>query len=250
MECPSNVYCDYGKCVQKSHLCNLYSDCFDGADEKHCRVVNQYEGIPDLVYDPTFKPDVEPVQYETKIEAKPHRNGSAIYKMPVEYKECKSGDFVCKNVHECIPGNFRCNMVEDCIDGSDEQDCSCKDYFEVFDSTRICDGYPDCYDFSDELGCLPCSNATDEPQFYCQLSNTCIPKHQVCDEKYDCKFQEDERYCVALTNNDYVITDVHGKPKFDHNGYVAINAKGRWRMICARKWNDRLSKKICQYLGM
>lgn len=44
------------------------------------------------------------VQYETKIEAKPHRNGSAIYKMPVEYKECKSGDFVCKNVHECIPG--------------------------------------------------------------------------------------------------------------------------------------------------
>ena len=43
------------------------------------------------------------------------------------------------------------------------------------------------------LGCLPCSNATDEPQFYCQLSNTCIPKHQVCDEKYDCKFQEDER---------------------------------------------------------
>ena len=78
---------------------------------------------------------------------------------------------------------------------------------------------------------------------------------------------------MALTNNDYVITDVHGKPKFDHNGnyvisrkvslknvlklifflnlgYVAINAKGRWRMICARKWNDRLSKKICQYLGM
>ena len=29
-----------GKCVQKSQLCNLYSDCFDGADEKHCRVRN------------------------------------------------------------------------------------------------------------------------------------------------------------------------------------------------------------------
>ena len=36
---------------------------------------------------------------------------------------------------------------------------------------------------------------------------------------------------------------------FSNLGYVAINAKGRWRMICARKWNDRLSKKICQYLG-
>ena len=39
-----------------------------------------------------------------EIETKPHRNGSAVYKMPVQYKECSSGDFVCKNVHECIQG--------------------------------------------------------------------------------------------------------------------------------------------------
>ena len=39
------IFFNLGKCVQKSHLCNLYSDCFDGADEKHCKVVNQYDGM-------------------------------------------------------------------------------------------------------------------------------------------------------------------------------------------------------------
>ena len=38
-------------------------------------------------------------------------------------------------------------------------------------------------------------------------------------------FFSEYRYCVALTNNDYVITDVHGKPKFDHNGNYVISRK-------------------------
>ena len=42
------------------------------------------------------------------------------------------------------------------------------------------------------LGCQPCNG--NETLFYCQLSHECIPKHQVCDEKYDCKYQEDERW--------------------------------------------------------
>ena len=121
-------------------------------------------------------------------------------------------------------------MVSDCIDGSDEQDCTCKDYFEVFDPKRICDGYPDCYDFSDEIGCLRCP----DDQFYCHLTRKCIPKSLVCDEKYDCKFQEDERYCVAMTNTDHVVTDTYGKPKWAHKGNVAINTNGLWRMVCIK----------------
>ena len=47
------------------------------------------------------------------------------------------------------------------------------------------------YNFSDEMGCNRC-NGSDS--FFCHLSNKCIAKSQVCDEKYDCHFQEDERY--------------------------------------------------------
>ena len=126
-------------------------------------------------------------------------------------------------------------MVSDCIDGSDEQDCTCKDYFEVFDPTRICDGYPDCYDFSDEIGCQRCP----DNQFYCHLSGKCIPKSLVCDEKYDCNFQEDERYCVAMTNTDHVVTDTYGKPQWAHKGNIAINTNGLWRMVCIVYYSRR-----------
>ena len=55
-------------------------------------------------------------------------------------------------------------------------------------------------------------------QFYCSLSQKCIPLEKVCDEKYDCHFQEDERYCVALTNNDHVVVDINGKPSVSNKG--------------------------------
>lgn len=162
------------------------------------------------------------------------------------HKDCSAGSFICKNVRQCISSELRCDLKPDCIDGTDEQDCSCKDYFSVHAPDRLCDGYPDCYDFSDELGCNRCNGSST---FYCHLSKTCIDKSQVCDEKNDCHFQEDERYCMALTKNDQLNMDVSGKPYVHSQGYIAVNYKGNWRFICVGQWHSNTSDTICKYLG-
>ena len=102
-----------------------------------------------------------------------------------------------------------------------------QDYFEAKSPQHVCDGYPDCYDFSDELGCQRCNGSADT--FFCHLSKKCIKKSQVCDEKYDCHFQEDERYCMALTKNDHLGLNIGGKPVSYPSGFAAVNYKGNWR---------------------
>lgn len=137
-------------------------------------------------------------------------------------------------------------MKEDCVDGSDERGCTCRDYFVSMNPIKICDAYPDCFDYSDEQGCQRC---TDPNAFYCHISKKCIAKEQVCDEKFDCTFHEDEHYCAALVKNDQMFLDVNNKPKMNVKGYVALNTKGSWKLVCAKQWNDQLSNRICQYLG-
>ena len=85
----------------------------------------------------------------------------------------------------------------------------------------MCDGYPDCYDFSDELGCQ--ARCNDQDSFYCHLSKKCIAKSQVCDERSDCHYQEDERYCVALTKEDHLSLNIASKPIVTNQGYIAVN---------------------------
>ena len=85
-------------------------------------------------------------------------------------------------------------------------------------------------------------------QFYCSLSQKCIPLEKVCDEKYDCHFQEDERYCVALTNNDHVVVDINGKPSVSNKGiglyltFFFLFEEKKTLLIC---WIEIIFVRIC-----
>ena len=105
--CPSNLLCDDGKCVQKSDLCNLRADCFDGVDEKYCKIIYE-SGKPQIVFDSESKPSENP--YHELPNPLTHKSThksiyGSVHKLPQSYPECPAGNFVCKNVNQCIPGN-------------------------------------------------------------------------------------------------------------------------------------------------
>ena len=258
VDCPSGVTCDFGKCVPEGTLCNFYDDCLDGLDEKFCQVAvndkghvelnfqeDKYQSYLDNAGDslryafaplPAFLPDVEENSYSMHTMT------------PFSKPDCYPTNFICKNIHQCIEGDKRCDGKFDCVDGTDEQNCDCKDYLRNKASDRICDGYPDCYDYSDELGCRRC-DAYDS--YYCHLSKTCVSKKQVCDEKPDCQFHEDEKYCAGLVTHDHLPLDISGKPVSQSQGFVAINTKGAWNLVCIpeEKWSKVATDQICRYLG-
>ena len=72
---------------------------------------------------------------------------------------------------------------------------------------------------------------------------------QVCDTKADCKYKEDERYCVNLINSPSVYVRRDGRPVSSKSGLVAVNEKGHWFPACTETWNDDLNDKICRYMG-
>ena len=78
-----------------------------------------------------------------------------------------------------------------------------------------------------------------------------MSKYQVCDEKPDCEFHEDEKYCAALVKNDFLPVDISGKPISEDQGFIAINARGYWKFICIAEngWSSEGSDSICRYLG-
>ena len=103
--CPTNLKCDDGKCVQKSDLCNLRADCFDGLDEKYCKVIYE-SGKPQIVFDPESKPSENLHPYHKPPKPLIHKSiYGSVHKLPQSYPECPAGNFVCKNVNQCIPGN-------------------------------------------------------------------------------------------------------------------------------------------------
>jgi len=249
LDCPSGITCDHGRCVPELEICDFYASCFDGLDEEYCQPEVTATGNVALVKIPLPEPTQQPQSQYTipaVTTAKYPDNPLHALDSPKPITDCASGHFICKNVHQCIPVENRCDLKPDCIDGTDERGCTCKDYFVAHQPQRICDGYPDCYDFSDEFGCQICNST----QFHCHLSKKCIPMSQVCDEKYDCRFQEDERYCATLAKNDHLSLDLAGKPHIHPQGYVAISIKGSWKLACiGERFNLESSNRICQYLG-
>ncbi len=161
---------------------------------------------------------------------------------------CLPSQFQCKTSRECVPISKRCDgHTADCKDYSDEYDCKCKDYLSP---DKVCDSHVDCHDWGDEgKECGYCSGRTDGKTWYCHLSKQCIKKEQVCDTKNDCKFKEDERYCVSLVNSPTVYVRRDGRPIQTASGLVALNQNGHWSPACVENWSEDLNDMICRYMG-
>ena len=72
---------------------------------------------------------------------------------------------------------------------------------------------------------------------------------QVCDRRTDCKFNEDEKYCVSLVSTDTIWLKENGRPLIPSTGLVAYQFKGVWKTICTRSWPEKVNNMICQYMG-
>ncbi|TDG47498.1 hypothetical protein AWZ03_006090 [Drosophila navojoa] len=158
--------------------------------------------------------------------------------------------FICQKLPQIIDRLHRCDRKVDCEDGTDELDCSCRDYLKGSLGALICDGKADCEDLTDEQNCGGCG--ADE--YHCALSKICLPLAKRCDNIVDCKFNEDEKDCFALTNGHDVHFDAHQKPKFSHVGIFSKNAHGLWRVVCAHEtgFHEHQAKTadtVCALLG-
>lgn len=114
----------------------------------------------------------------------------------------------------------------------------------------------------------------------------CIDKIQVCDDKIDCKFKEDETNCckykktrfqqihiiyinkfqknfiyksfpiilVGLSNGKTIILEANNRPDFKTNGIFTQNQNGIWKVVCAHKTHFdenpiKYTEKFCSLLG-
>jgi hypothetical protein len=71
----------------------------------------------------------------------------------------------------------------------------------------------------------------------------------VCDTKPDCKYKEDERYCINLINSPTIYVRGDGRPVQGTSGIVAVNEHGHWFPACTESWDEDINNKICRYMG-
>ena len=79
---------------------------------------------------------------------------------------------------------FECNMVFKCPD------------FYCIPWGYICDGKWDCPSGYDESFFNQCNNTTCTNMFQFKMSSKCIHLNDVCNEHYDCPFEDDEYLCL------------------------------------------------------
>ena len=66
---------------------------------------------------------------------------------------------------------------------------------------------------------------------------------------YDCEFEEDERFCTALTNSSFLAVAASGDPLPLHQGILLLRQEGLWRPICISEMTFGLASTICSYMG-
>ncbi|XP_031786377.1 serine protease nudel-like isoform X3 [Nasonia vitripennis] len=274
LEC-AGFWCNppYKKCIAAEARCDGRVDCMGAEDEIDCPEIGYYE---------RFRP-------ESKQKSQDDSEGWQIPMMTDRPAEGASGNFAvlptnapapvppvtdnavvdtetttftitipvlapqfsCKRIVQTIPLEKRCDNVYDCEDTSDEEDCTCKDYLRFEQPNAICDGHVDCFDGSDEQECDFCN----EDQYHCHRSGGCIPKQKRCDQSMDCKLNEDELDCFALTDGQHVNFDLDKRPHLNLEGVMTSYNNGVWRPSCFNSEYQNFTKrmavgqKFCEYFG-
>ncbi|XP_068626660.1 uncharacterized protein [Battus philenor] len=164
------------------------------------------------------------------LSTEPERVNEVV-KDPVKEDSCNNVTSFRCSTGLCLPITSRCNRLMDCPEGEDEHACSCADYLKAeFSQTKICDGVVDCWDYSDENKCEWC----DESQYVCSNARQCIDMSRVCDGTPDCPLGDDEKTCVALSdeieNNEVV--------PYNEEGFVMVRKRGEWGRLCVESFAD------------
>merc|ERR1719158_1799446 len=229
------LVCGSGECVPDKWLCDLTVDCLDGRDVLGCVTLDNGTRVQ-LVEDMNI---VESINIESFDGARPPKDK---VEFGISPKICQEVEFKCRTLSQCVPSSRRCDGVRDCPDWSDEDDCVCGDKISL---AMVCDGTYDCRDLSDEDGCEFCK----ETEWRCPLSGECVAGGAKCDTVTDCKWEEDERFCTALTQERVLPVTSTGDIVPVSQGMLLMNQNQVWQPLCASQFEDSLASRVCQYMG-
>ncbi len=132
-----------------------------------------------------------------------YHNHSYFFCNSDEEVPCHDGHPKCFNISDiCVFQLNEHNVLQPCRMGEHLQECSefecnmmfkCPHYFCV-SWAYICNGEWNCPGGYDEHSCGPVRNCI---QFFkCKSSGTCVHLGDVCDNKPDCPYADDEQFCV------------------------------------------------------
>jgi len=245
----SGLTCGSGECIPNKWVCDQTVDCLDGGDTKGCVTLANGTRVQ-IVEEETTTTETVIVENAPSIftEEKTPSSGDMMSKLPLSgafvYStvSCEDYEFKCSSLEQCVPADARCDGMRDCPDWSDEMDCVCG---EKIDVAMVCDGVYDCRDQSDEVACELC----DEDEWRCPLSGECVQGGAKCDTHVDCKWGEDERYCTAFTDDNYLPVSPTGDIIPLSQGMLLINQEQQWKPVCAVGFSNGLANNICQYMG-
>ena len=66
---------------------------------------------------------------------------------------------------------------------------------------------------------------------------------------YDCELEEDERFCIGLTNTSFLAVTTLGDPVTKSQGTLLLTQEGSWLPICVTEMTFGLALTICSYMG-